>query len=115
MTAALHPAMTFTGDPESEVGRMAGARFAITAGAGEAIERARDIVASLGGIAVEIAEERSALYPAALCHASNHLVTLVSGPAPGLKDAGGDQPADPLDPLLPPALATSPPHGFAGF
>src|SRR3546814_10041538 len=48
MTAAIHPAMTFTGDPESEVGRMAGARFAITAGAGEAIERARDIVASLG-------------------------------------------------------------------
>src|SRR3546814_6999114 len=81
MTAAIHPAMTFTGDPESEVGRMAGARFAITAGAGEAIERARDIVASLGGIAVEIAEERRALYPAALCHASNHLVTQI-GRAP---------------------------------
>src|SRR3546814_6617023 len=81
MTAAIHPAMTFTGDPESEVGRMAGARFAITAATGEAIERARHIVAALGGIAVEIAEERRALYHAALCHASNHLVTLEIGRA----------------------------------
>src|SRR3546814_15602502 len=29
-TAAIHPAMTFTGDPEAEAYRMAQARFAIT-------------------------------------------------------------------------------------
>src|SRR3546814_16393986 len=89
MTAAIHPAMTFTGDPESEVGRMAGARFAITAATGEAIERARPIVAALGGIAVAIAEARRALYHAALCPASNHLVPLVSRAAQGLQDEIG--------------------------
>src|SRR3546814_17051524 len=107
--------MTLTGDPESEVGRMAGARFAITAATGEAIERARHIVAALGGIAVEIAEERRALYHAALCHASNHLVTLVSGAAQGLKDAGVDDPAALLAPLIRAALGTSLVHGFAGL
>src|SRR3546814_1183453 len=107
--------MTLTGDPESEVGRMAGARFAITAATGEAIERARHIVAALGGIAVEIAEERGALYHAALCHASNHLVTLVSGAAQGLKDAGVDDPAALLAPLIRAALGNSLVHGFAGL
>ena len=115
MVAAIHPAMTFTGDPESEVGRMAGARFAITAAPGEAIERARQIVASLGGIAVEIAEERRALYHAALCHASNHLVTLISGAARGLEDAGVDDPAALLAPLVRAALENSLAHGFAGL
>src|SRR3546814_18116484 len=103
MTAALHPAMTFTGDPESEVGRMAGARFAITAATGEAIERARHIVAALGGIAVEIAEERRAPYHAAPCHASTHPVTLVSGPATGQTDGGVDAPDEASAPLNRPA------------
>ena len=115
ITAAIHPAMTFTGDPESEVGRMAGARIAITAATGEAIERARHIVASLGGVAVEIAEERRALYHAALCHASNHLVTLVSGAAQGLEDAGVDDPGALLAPLVRAALENSLAHGFAGL
>lgn len=113
--AAIHPAMTFTGDPRSEVARMAGARFAITAAAGEAIERARQIVASFGGVAVEIAEDRRALYHAALCHASNHLVTLISGAADGLKDAGVDDPAGLLAPLARAALENSLAHGFAGL
>lgn len=115
IVAAIHPAMTFTGDPESEVARMAGARFAITAATGEAIERARQIVASLGGIAVEIAEERRALYHAALCHASNHLVTLISGAAHGLERAGVDDPAALLAPLVRAALDNSLAHGFAGL
>jgi predicted short-subunit dehydrogenase-like oxidoreductase (DUF2520 family) len=115
ITAAIHPAMTFTGDAESEVGRMAGARFAITAAPGEAIERARQIVALLGGIAVEIAEERRALYHAAFCHASNHLVTLISGAAEGLRDAGVDDPAALLAPLVRAALENSLAHGFGGL
>ena len=94
---------------------MAGARFAITAAAGEAIERARQIVASLGGVAVEIAEDRRALYHAALCHASNHLVTLISGAAGGLKDAGVDDPATLLAPLVRAALENGLAHGFAGL
>lgn len=115
MIAAIHPAMTFTGDPRSEIARMAGARFAITAAAGEPIERARQLVASLGGVAVEIAEDRRALYHAALCHASNHLVTLISGAADGLKDVGVDDPAGLLAPLVRAALENSLAHGFAGL
>lgn len=115
ITAAIHPAMTFTGDPENEVARMTGARFAITAAAGEAIERARQIVASLGGVAVEIAEDRRALYHAALCHASNHLVTLISGAAGGLEQAGVDDPAELLAPLVRAALENGLAHGFAGL
>src|SRR3546814_20614278 len=94
---------------------MAGARFAITAATGEAIERARHIVAALGGIAVEIAEQRRALYHAALCHASNHLVTLVSSPAQAMKAAAVDDPAPLLPPLVRAALVTHPPPGFAGL
>ncbi len=115
MTAAIHPAMTFTGDPEAEVGRMTGARFAVTAAPGEAVDRARRIVAALGGVAVEIAEERRALYHAALCHASNHLVTLVTGAADALRNAGVDDPEALIAPLVRAALENSLTHGFQGL
>ena len=68
--AAVHPVMTFTGDPGQEVARMAGARFAITAPDREALAEARALVAMLGGVAVEIAEAQRPLYHAALCHAA---------------------------------------------
>src|SRR3546814_19070634 len=92
--------MTFTGDPEAEAYRMAQARFAITGSTAAATQQAAQIVALLGGIAVEIAEERRALYHAGLCHASNHLVTLIAGAAPALTDAGVDDPAALLAPLV---------------
>lgn len=114
-TAAIHPAMTFTGDPQGEAQRMAGARFAITGSTTEATEQAKHIVALLGGIAVEIAEERRALYHAALCHASNHLVTLIAGAAGALKDAGVDDPSGLLAPLVRAALENSLDQGFAGL
>ncbi len=41
----------------------------------------------------EIPEDRRALYHAALCHASNHLVTLMSGATHALAMAGVDDPA----------------------
>ncbi|WP_447756207.1 Rossmann-like and DUF2520 domain-containing protein [Sphingopyxis fribergensis] len=115
LTAAVHPAMTFTGTPESEVGRMAGARFAITGSTPEARAGAQDIVALLGGVAVEIAEERRALYHAALCHASNHLVTLIAGASGALEDAGVEDPAALLAPLVRAALENSLARGFAGL
>lgn len=115
LTAAIHPAMTFTGDPQGEVRRMAGARFAITGSTAQAAEQAKHIVALLGGIAVEIAEERRALYHAALCHASNHLVTLIAGAAQALEDAGVDDPSGLLAPLVRAALGNSLDHGFAGL
>jgi predicted short-subunit dehydrogenase-like oxidoreductase (DUF2520 family) len=112
LTAAVHPAMTFTGDPEQEVERMTGARFAITAPDGEALAEARTLVALLGGIAVEIAEERRALYHAALSHAANHMVTLMSGAAHALRAAGADAPEALLAPLVRAALENSLAQGF---
>jgi len=115
LTAAIHPAMTFTGDPQGEARRMAGARFAITGSTAEANEQAKHIVALLGGIGVEIAEEKRALYHAALCHASNHLVTLIAGAAGALKDAGVGDPSALLAPLVRAALENSLSQGFAGL
>ena len=114
-TAAIHPAMTFTGDPQGEVRRMAEARFAITGSSPEAGERARDIVERLGGVAVDISEERRPLYHAALCHASNHLVTLMTGASHALRNAGVDDPAALLAPLVRAALENSLSHGFAAL
>ena len=115
LTAAIHPAMTFTGDPAVEVQRMATARFAVTGSTSDAAVRAKQIVILLGGVAVEIAEDRRALYHAALCHASNHLVTLIAGAAHALNDAGVDDPAALLAPLVRAALENSLAHGFAGL
>lgn len=115
LTAAVHPAMTFTGDPESEVRRMTGARFAVTGSTADAMARACEAVSLLGGIAVEIAEERRALYHAALCHASNHLVTLIVGASHALTDAGVDDPPALLAPLVRAALENSIARGFAGL
>ena len=115
LTAAIHPAMTFTGDPASEVRRMAGARFAVTGSTAEATESATQLVALLGGVTVEIAEDRRALYHAALCHASNHLVTLIAGASHALEDAGVGDPAALLAPLVRAALENSLALGFAGL
>lgn len=115
LTAAIHPAMTFTGDPEGEVRRMAGARFAVTGSTAGATARANHIVASFGGVAVEVKEERRALYHAALCHASNYLVTLIAGASHTLADAGVDDPAALLAPLVRAALENSLAMGFAGL
>jgi predicted short-subunit dehydrogenase-like oxidoreductase (DUF2520 family) len=112
LTAAVHPAMTFTGDPAQEVERMAGARFAITATDAEALAEARTLVGLLGGIAVEIAEAHRALYHAALSHAANHLVTLLSGASHALRVAGADEPEALLAPLVRAALENSLERGF---
>lgn len=115
LTAAVHPAMTFTVHPESGARRMAGARFAITGSTPEATGQAKHIVGLLNGVAVEIAEEQRALYHAALCHASNHLVTLIAGASDALADAVVDDPAALLAPLVRAALENSLDQGFAGL
>lgn len=113
LTAAIHPAMTFTGDPVAEVARMAGARFAITSYG--AMAQARDVVALLGGVAVAIAEDRRTLYHAALCHAANHLVTLITGACDALTAAGVAQPQALVAPLVRAALDNSLETGFAAL
>ncbi len=115
LTAAIHPAMTFTGDARSEVVRLAQARFAVTGSSPEAGEIARAVVGLLGGVAVEIAEEHRPLYHAALCHASNHLVTLMAGASHALAAAGVDDPAALLAPLVRAALENSLERGFAAL
>jgi predicted short-subunit dehydrogenase-like oxidoreductase (DUF2520 family) len=106
-TAAVHPAMTFTGDPAAEVARMQGARFAITGADAPAIAAARKLIALLGGVAVEVAEAHRALYHAALCHAANHLVTLIAGASDALIAAGVAEPGALLAPLVRAALDNS--------
>jgi predicted short-subunit dehydrogenase-like oxidoreductase (DUF2520 family) len=114
-TAAIHPVMTFTGDPAAEVARMVGARFAVTGADAASTALARRIVACLGGVAVDVAEAHRALYHAALCHAANHLVTLLAGSSEALARAGVDDPAALLAPLVRAALNNSLDRGFAAL
>lgn len=115
LTAAIHPAMTFTGDPTREVARMANARFAITGSSADATAMARSIVTTVGGVPVVIDEDRRTLYHAALCHASNHLVTLMAGASQALVRAGVDDPSALLAPLARAALENSLDRGFAAL
>lgn len=112
LTAAIHPSMTFTGDPRGEVLRMEQARFAVTGSSLQAGELAHRLVGLLRGVAVDIDEERRPLYHAALCHASNHLVTLIAGASHALRNAGVDDPAALLAPLVRAALENSLDRGF---
>ncbi|WP_339709685.1 DUF2520 domain-containing protein [uncultured Sphingosinicella sp.] len=111
-TAAVHPVMTFTGNADIEVQRMAGACFAITAPDGDTMRQARTIVKALGGIAVEIAEDRRTLYHAALSHAANHLVTLLAGATRALHAAGIEHPESLVAPLVRASLENSIAKGF---
>lgn len=115
LTAAIHPAMTFTGDPQNEVARMASARFAITGSSTDGATQARQVVRLLDGRAVEIDEAHRPLYHAALCHAANHLVTLISGASEALTRAGVDDPHALLAPLVRAALENSLAQGFGAL
>lgn len=115
LTAAVHPAMTFTGDPSQEVARMAGATFVITADDGPPIVAARQLVARLGGVAEQVEEGQRALYHAALCHAANHLVTLIAGSRDALVAAGIADPSALLGPLVRAALDNGLDRGMAAL
>ncbi|HEU5266109.1 MAG TPA: DUF2520 domain-containing protein, partial [Jatrophihabitans sp.] len=95
---ALHPVMTFTGRPE-DLDRLTGATFGVTA-PDELRPVAESLVVEMGGEPVWVPESARPLYHAALSVASNHLVTLVNDAATMLIDAGVDEPARLLAPLL---------------
>lgn len=99
---ALHPAMTFAGTPD-DLARLPGVRIGVTAPA-ELLGLARGLVADLGGVPVQIAEEARPAYHAALAHGANHLVTLVAQAADVLRGAGVAEPMPVLAPLLRAAL-----------
>ncbi|SCW69029.1 Predicted oxidoreductase, contains short-chain dehydrogenase (SDR) and DUF2520 domains [Sphingobium faniae] len=115
VTAAIHPVMTFTGDPESEVQRMAGTPFGVTGSSAQAVERAMAVVKLLGGNGFIIAEEKRSLYHGALSHAANHLVTLIESAARALEAAGMDDPHAALRPLVRAAMENSLTNGFAAL
>ncbi|MCW2611110.1 MAG: hypothetical protein QOC93_1731 [Actinomycetota bacterium] len=102
---ALHPAMTFTGR-EEDLQRLVGVSFGTTAPAGlEPVAAA--LAVEMGGEPVVVAEELRPLYHAALVIGSNHLITLVTESMDLLRQAGVDNPAQVLGPLLGAALDNS--------
>lgn len=112
-TAAVHPAMTFTGT-DVDLPRLAGCVFGVTADdADHAL--VEGLVADLGGRAMWVPEERRTLYHAGLAHGANHLVTLVTEALEILSAAGADDPAATLRPLLTAALDNALEHGDAAL
>lgn len=102
MPLALHPVMTFTGRPD-DVDRLAGISFGVTA-PDSLRPVAEALVVEMGGEPVFISEELRSLYHAALASGANHLVTLVVQAADLLRQAGVEDPARMLGPLLSAAL-----------
>ncbi|HEY3560378.1 MAG TPA: Rossmann-like and DUF2520 domain-containing protein [Kribbella sp.] len=92
---ALHPSMTFPGEPV----RLDAVMFTATApeAARTVVER---LVKSLGAQVQWIADEQRARYHAGLVHGANHLTTLVCQAIAVLRDAGVADPVATLRPLL---------------
>lgn len=108
---AFHPAMTFTG---TSVDLDRTCVFGLTAA--DADKRvAEELVAELGGTAMWVPEANRALYHAALAHGANHLVTLVAQSMDLLRQAGADDPAAVLRPLLAAALDNTLAQGDAAL
>ncbi|HEY8472234.1 MAG TPA: Rossmann-like and DUF2520 domain-containing protein [Natronosporangium sp.] len=99
---ALHPAMTFTGEP-TDVDRLPGISYGVTA-PDDLRPFATRLVADLGGTVEWVAEADRPRYHAALAHGANHLVTLVNEATDLLREAGVREPAELLAPLLRAAL-----------
>ena len=99
---ALHPVMTFTGRPE-DVDKLTGATFGVTA-PDELRPVAEALVVELGAEPVWVPEPARPLYHAALTVGANHLVTIVNDAVDLLTQAGVEQPARLLAPLLSAAL-----------
>jgi len=99
---ALHPAMSFTGTA-LDLERLPDCVFGVTS-LKELRPLGEALVLELGAEPVWIEEEDRPLYHAALTHGADHLVTLVAQSMELLQDAGVDQPARMLTPLLAAAL-----------
>ncbi|HIW95810.1 MAG TPA: DUF2520 domain-containing protein [Candidatus Corynebacterium gallistercoris] len=74
---ALHPAMTFTATSE-DTDRLRGCAWGVTADSDQGMAVAEVLVNSIGGVAVPVPEDKRPAYHAAMAHAANHLVTLLS-------------------------------------
>lgn len=110
---AIHPAMTFTGT-ELDLERLHDCCFGVTT-VDLARPLAEALVIEMGGDPVWVAEEDRVTYHAALAHGSNHLVTLVAQSMQLLGQAGVEDPARVLEPLLSAALANTLQRGDAAL
>ena len=99
---ALHPVLPFTGTA-LDLDRLRGASFGVTS---PDVLRpiAEALVVEMGAEPVWVLDELRPLWHAALAHGANHLVTLVSSAADLLRQAGAEDPAAVLGPLLTAAL-----------
>ena len=99
---ALHPALPFAGT-RVDLERLHGTVFGVTAP--EVLRPVAEVlVVEMGGEPVWLTEEQRPLWHAALAHGANHLTTLVASAADLLREAGVEQPAHVLGPLLGAAL-----------
>lgn len=99
---AAHPVMTFTGT-SLDLDRLDDCPFGVTA-EGEGASIAAALVMEMGGDPVAVADDRRAIYHAALAHGANHLVTLVAQTLDLLAAAGVAEPERLARPLLTAAL-----------
>ncbi|MET3932122.1 Rossmann-like and DUF2520 domain-containing protein [Arthrobacter sp. OAP107] len=110
---ALHPAMAFSGDRDTELSRITGARFAVTAN-DSARKTAESLVHDMGGIPFKVAESDRVLYHAAMAHATNHLVTLIVQSSAMLASISVNDTSEVLRPALAAALDNALLKGAAG-
>lgn len=103
LVLSLHPVMTFTGT-SLDVQRLQDAPIAVTASPLVA-PLGEGLAADMGGKPFRLDEDQKALYHAGLAHAANHLVTLISQSKEILAEAGVENPAQVLEPLVRAALA----------
>lgn len=98
MPLALHPVMTFAGAPE-DLQRLTGATFGVTAP--EMLRPvAEALVIDMDGEPIWVPAEARPIYHAALVYAANNVVTLTTSASDALRDAGVENPARLLGPLL---------------
>jgi len=99
---AIHPAMTFTGT-SVDVARLVGTPFAVTAAA-PFLPIAQALVVEMGGEPVVVAEEDRPLYHAGLAHGANFIAGITVQTTRILAQAGIENPALYVRPLLEAAL-----------
>lgn len=114
VTIALHPAMTFTGT-DIDVDRLPTCVFGVTTADDASAAIARKLVRQLGATMTVVPEHERARYHAALAHGANHLVTLVTQAMGLLRQAGSEDPAGTLRPLLQAALDNALAYGDAAL
>ncbi|MGH3560526.1 MAG: Rossmann-like and DUF2520 domain-containing protein [Mycobacterium sp.] len=83
---AIHPAMTFTGSDEDII-RLSDTCFGITAADEIGYAIAESLTLEIGGEPFRVGEDARILYHAALCHAGNHVVTVLADALEALRAA----------------------------